>query len=295
MKVAKPGRSLNEKGEAVDIQQYQDPAAVAAFNKQGLSQKVPNDPVHFQAQDGGVFDGPKSGYDVTLHGNEAVIPLKGGAVPVTMPGIDRLADAMSSYNAVAGGSFNQENFTTTIEGLTNAVLTGPEKKKSGSISLNDTGPTVGGFNEFTGYNMGPMSTDLQALEQIAGKLGAYDQQTKTITDPKTWKEILSSGMLMNYDVGTAEIGTKALGPNIGNDIGERIKEVMATSNTDTSTAIAKVKEEFQAAMAELTKQISNNTPDPEIQVEMLAALQTIAKTTGQSADTSSKILQASRN
>jgi hypothetical protein len=37
-----------------------------------------------QAATGGVFDGPKSGYAATLHGNEAVIPLKGGAVPVSM-------------------------------------------------------------------------------------------------------------------------------------------------------------------------------------------------------------------
>ena len=37
-----------------------------------------------QAAEGGVFDGPKSGYSATLHGNEAVIPLKDGAVPVSM-------------------------------------------------------------------------------------------------------------------------------------------------------------------------------------------------------------------
>jgi muramidase (phage lysozyme) len=36
------------------------------------------------ARDGGVFDGPKSGYAATLHGMEAVIPLKDGAVPVAM-------------------------------------------------------------------------------------------------------------------------------------------------------------------------------------------------------------------
>jgi hypothetical protein len=38
-----------------------------------------------QAADGGMFSGPKSGYSATLHGDEAVIPLKGGAVPVAMP------------------------------------------------------------------------------------------------------------------------------------------------------------------------------------------------------------------
>lgn len=87
MKVAKPGRSLHEQGHAVDIQQYKDPVAVAAFNKQGLSQKVPNDPVHFQAKEGGVFDGPDSGYNnIIMHGQEAIIPLKNGAVPVQLTG-----------------------------------------------------------------------------------------------------------------------------------------------------------------------------------------------------------------
>ena len=38
----------------------------------------------FGARDGGIFDGPKSGYPMTLHGPEAVIPLKNGAVPVSM-------------------------------------------------------------------------------------------------------------------------------------------------------------------------------------------------------------------
>jgi hypothetical protein len=38
-----------------------------------------------QARYGGVFRGPMSGYGARLHGNEAVIPLKNGNVPVAMP------------------------------------------------------------------------------------------------------------------------------------------------------------------------------------------------------------------
>jgi hypothetical protein len=77
MPIGKPGRSLHERGQAVDIQNYKDPDAVAAMNKQGLTQKVPNDPVHFQAELGGIMDGPASGYPVegTMHGREAIIPL----------------------------------------------------------------------------------------------------------------------------------------------------------------------------------------------------------------------------
>jgi len=36
------------------------------------------------AADGGMFSGPKSGYPATLHGPEAVIPIKNGSVPVTI-------------------------------------------------------------------------------------------------------------------------------------------------------------------------------------------------------------------
>jgi hypothetical protein len=77
MPIGKPGRSLHEKGQAIDIQNYKDPDAIAAMNKQGLTQKVPNDPVHFQAELGGIMDGPTSGYPVegTMHGREAIIPL----------------------------------------------------------------------------------------------------------------------------------------------------------------------------------------------------------------------------
>jgi len=38
------------------------------------------------AADGGMFSGPVSGYPAVLHGNEAVIPLKNGAVPVSFDG-----------------------------------------------------------------------------------------------------------------------------------------------------------------------------------------------------------------
>jgi hypothetical protein len=83
-KVTQPGRSLHERGKAVDIQNYNDPAAVAALNAQGLFQKVPKDKVHFQAEFGAVFQGPKSGFPVELHGREAVVPLPSSDSMVTV-------------------------------------------------------------------------------------------------------------------------------------------------------------------------------------------------------------------
>jgi hypothetical protein len=87
---APPGSSLHERGLAVDIQNYNDPAAVSALNRQGLRQTVRGDPPHFAMQDGyrtgGIATGPRSGYTATLHGTEAVVPLPDGkTIPVTMP------------------------------------------------------------------------------------------------------------------------------------------------------------------------------------------------------------------
>lgn len=75
MPIGKPGTSSHERGVAVDIQNYQDALAIAAFNNQGLFQTVANDPVHFtlkKANFGGLFSGPDSGYFVEMHGKEFI-------------------------------------------------------------------------------------------------------------------------------------------------------------------------------------------------------------------------------
>ena len=79
MPIGRPGTSRHERGLAVDIQNYNDPQAVSAFNRQGLYQKVPNDPVHFQFENGGIASGPDSGYNARLHGDEMVVPLNNNA------------------------------------------------------------------------------------------------------------------------------------------------------------------------------------------------------------------------
>jgi hypothetical protein len=78
MPVGRPGTSSHERGLAVDIQNYNDPAALKALNGQGLRQLIPKDPVHFQlsGETGMIADGPESGYQATLHGKEAVIPMQ---------------------------------------------------------------------------------------------------------------------------------------------------------------------------------------------------------------------------
>lgn len=133
--VGKPGRSLHEKGKAVDIQNYEDPDAIAAFNKQGLSQKVPNDPVHFQASGGAMVSGPKSGYPVeaTFHGNEIVAPLDPNSI---------IAKMLTSTPEQAANMANQNSVTTNSTpentGLTLEVFTMLAEKLDEMITILST-------------------------------------------------------------------------------------------------------------------------------------------------------------
>jgi hypothetical protein len=135
MPVAAPGRSLHERGKAVDIQNYKDPDAIAAFNKQGLSQKVPNDPVHFQASGGAMVSGPKSGYPVeaTFHGNEIVAPLDPNSI---------IAKMLTSTPEQAANMANQNTVTTNNtpenSGITLEVFTMLAEKLDTMITMLST-------------------------------------------------------------------------------------------------------------------------------------------------------------
>ncbi len=95
--IAEPGRSLHQQGRALDFQTYQ----VDALERMGLLKefgfnRLQGDPPHIYMQDGGIASGPKSGYQATLHGTEAVVPLPDGkTIPVTMPEMSSQVSMMS--------------------------------------------------------------------------------------------------------------------------------------------------------------------------------------------------------
>jgi hypothetical protein len=247
---AAPGKSKHNVGRAVDIQSAQ----VRDLDSSGILQQfgfktLANDPPHIFMRDGGVATGPESGYPATLHGTEAVIPLKNGAVPVSLD-------------------------------MKNAL--GPQ----------GIGPTFGDYNQYTGLNSGPLSTDLDAVKSIAAKLGVYDSATKMITDPSVWKQILGSGIAMNYDMGVAEIGTKLL-PGIGAEIGERIQELKQANDISTTDAIAQVAKEFKAAMADAIKNASGG--DSALAGAQLSALTQLVQEQQNSNDLQRKLLTATAN
>jgi Sec-independent protein translocase protein TatA len=125
------------------------------------------------------------------------------------------------------------------------------------IKLSDalSTPTFAGMNEYAGYNQGPMSTDLSAVKSIAEAVGAFDKVSQTITDPKMWKDILSSGLATNYQLGEATLGTQGI-PGLGNDIAERLKEIKEQTNTDSESALKLVADEFKSAMASMSQQLA---------------------------------------
>lgn len=123
MRVGKPGTSVHEHGLAVDIQQYTDSQAVQAFNNQGLFQKVPNDPVHFQARNGAIMSGPTSGYpvDIMAHGTEAIVPLPTNSI------LEKLSK-MSASDFENTNTINTTNITSTNSSLIELLAVNLELK-----------------------------------------------------------------------------------------------------------------------------------------------------------------------
>ena len=79
------------------------------------------------ARDGGMFSGPMSGYPATLHGPEAVIPLKNGAVPVTIKS-DFLANLMpkpdmDKENTAESAQDFKENIGSQLKQLVSEITT----------------------------------------------------------------------------------------------------------------------------------------------------------------------------
>jgi len=79
-----------------------------------------------QAAKGGILNGPMSGYPAMLHGNEAVIPLENGSVPVSMPALDELVSINRTVD-------------TQIQVLRNEVGSMMRELTSAMMSLKDSG------------------------------------------------------------------------------------------------------------------------------------------------------------
>jgi hypothetical protein len=276
--------------------------------------------------DGGISPGPQLAM-VGEKGPEAHVPLKGGSIPVTID-LDSQADnkknqllkdntkaLLDMAASVTAGPRDTKISITDVENQPNngkkttdidSVLDSLERafknqeaarKQNVSISLKDAtfgANMFGTGNDFTGPQMGGLTTDMAALKDIAAKLGAYDAQNEIITNPNTWKDIIKSGMLQNYDVGMANIGSRMIGDDVGNILGERVKEVMESNKVDVNTALTQTAKEFKDAMLQIVTQMQQQT-DPELQAQMVEHLAAISRSGASTATASQRLAQVASN
>jgi GH24 family phage-related lysozyme (muramidase)/uncharacterized membrane protein YgcG len=85
------------------------------------------------ARDGGIFDGPKSGYPATLHGEEAVVPLKGGNIPVEMGGNASQAEMINLLSTLNSHMEHLVALNSAIADLNSSQL--KAQKKMGNTEL----------------------------------------------------------------------------------------------------------------------------------------------------------------
>ena len=248
---------LKTMGASKAIDEYNAPSAKATGGH-----------FHFEIPkfgDGGISPGPQMAL-VGEKGPEAHVPLKDGAIPVSID---------------FGAIFEKQEAA---------------RKQNISISLADAtfGSGFGTGNDFTGPQMGPLTTDMAALKDIAAKLGAYDAQNEIITNPNTWKDIIKSGMLQNYDVGVANIGSRMIGDDAGNILGDRVKEVMEMNKVDVNAALAQTAKEFKDAMLQIITQMQQQK-DPELQVQMIEHLAAISRSGASTATASERMAAVASN
>jgi hypothetical protein len=147
---------LKSLGASKARDEYNDPSAKATAG-------------HFHVEipkfgDGGISTQPELAI-VGEKGPEAHVPLKGGSIPVSInlgnDNTKKTTDIDSVLDSMERAFKNQE----------------AARKQNVSISLKDAtfgANMFGTGNEFTGPQMGPLTTDMAALKDIAAKLGAYD-------------------------------------------------------------------------------------------------------------------------
>jgi uncharacterized protein YcbK (DUF882 family) len=250
---ALPGHSKHQQGRAIDINSSQ----VEDLKRSGLLQEfgfspLQGDPPHIFMKDGGIVKATSGGTPAIIGEggqDEAVIPLKNGALPVSIS----LKDAISSS------------------------------------------PTFGGANEYAGFNMGPVTTDLDAVKKLAEAVGAFDKTSQIITDTATWKQILSSGLATNYNLVNAEIGTKGL-PGMDQIMADRLKEIKEQGNTTTEEALKNVAEELKEVLSSMAEKYATAMTSQALSVdpsEIAPLLQELVSATKNGNDINTKILQTS--
>ncbi len=173
----------------------------------------------------------------------------------------------------------------------------PKAQKGGVFEGPDTGYLV----ELHGNETVVPTDKIASIAKKPVKVGAYDEKTQTITDTEAWKKILHSGIATNYDMGPAKVGTEQFGPDAGNVLGDRLKEIMDMDKTSLTDAIKQLQEEFKAATQQMVKDLAQNAAAPivegadeSVMAEVAKSMTELVNKMSESNDIQGKILQYSQ-
>jgi len=215
---------------------------------------------------GGIADGPTTGFPAMLHGTEAVVPLPDGkTIPVNINAQDRgekylsgsvpIADQISASikNSMSDSAAIARQMTSGIE---NAVPDG--KSIPVQLAMSMEKELLPGLKEFSGLNIGPMRTDLRIVAAMAEKLGAFTQAGGgTITDTKTWKELLGYGT--TYDLGDEKVNALGSFQDTRNlkmeDFSKQIQDLVEQFKQDRAAGQTVTPEQAASDIADSNKEM----------------------------------------
>lgn len=212
-------------------------------------------------------------------GPEAVVPLPDGrTIPVQIQNSGLFAD--KDIKRI----YDQIGIKEIVNNKTAKAF---ESNRDGSIkiSLSDAlakSEYMPGVTEFGGINQGFIKTDLKTVAKIAESLGAFDQSTKTITDPEVWKKILPIGTM--YDMGGVSYGAPAI-PGITQEIINEIVKLREQGNTKDQALTAVVQD------LKLSLQTFYSRVDANGNTEQLSRLDELVNLMRSSNDLSGKMLR----
>jgi hypothetical protein len=115
-----------------------------------------------------------------------------------------------------------------------------------------------GLKEFSGLNIGPMRTDLRIVAAMAEKLGAFTQAGGgTITDTKTWKELLGYGT--TYDLGDEKVNALGSFQDTRNlkmeDFSKQIQDLVEQFKQDRAAGQTVTPEQAASDIADSNKEM----------------------------------------
>lgn len=293
------GLDLTKSGDASKALGFADPTGEETSKRAAMADiiatKIPG------AAQGGVLSGPKSGYPAMLHGTEAVIPLKNGMVPVSMPGLNemmlfnrglstRIVDISRKIDTVNISSNIVTSLleTTTqhqaVQNNTTSIENKERTDRDNSISV-----TLKSLNEVLLTNRALQSQMAEVSQQKTNvPNNIADIVSKAITEGfATVKPLTNQASMSNKEpvVPVKDTVISVTVPGL---------DELTSSNRSMDTQVQVLRNEVGSLMRELTTAIMS-IKDSDQQQRMIELLESISRSQQTTASASTRMAQLAAN